>query len=63
MVLHHKLNSAIERKMNEAIRIRVEAIPLNQQVISCHCEGQASFEVLPDTMQYLLEMTYGGQHR
>jgi hypothetical protein len=48
--------------MNDTVRASAETIPLNQKVISCHRESQASFEIMPETMQNFLEMTYSGQH-
>jgi hypothetical protein len=48
--------------VNEASRVRVEAIPTDQQIENGHGEGQTGLKVDPNAMHDFHEMANGGQH-
>ncbi len=48
--------------MNEAVRVRLEAIPSDQQIENGHGKGQTSLEIGPNAMHDFFEMANGGQH-
>ena len=42
--------------MDNPIRIQLQTIPLDKQVVSDYCEGQTGLEIVPYTMANPLEM-------
>src|SRR5574341_452251 len=49
--------------MNESIVIRLESMPLNENIEQSHCIGQTAFEIGPNTMDDFLEMADCSKHR
>jgi hypothetical protein len=51
-----------DRKMDTAMFIYLNTMPLNQNIEQSHRVSQAALKISPDSMAYLLEMTDQGQH-
>ena len=49
-------------KVDIAVFIGLQSIPLHKQIEGSHSEGQAHAEVIPYSMRYFLEMTYQSEH-
>ena len=63
MVLVELQSNIGDGKLHESLGVRLEPMPLDHQVEGRHCEGQSGPEIVPDSMGYLLQMPYLGQHR
>src|SRR4051812_32203091 len=49
--------------MHSAMLVKLQPVPLGQQIESCHSEGKPRLKVGPDTMSHMLEVTNSVQHR
>ncbi len=52
-----------DRKMDDAILIRLQAMPLHQHIEQRHGEGKACLDVAPRPLTQLLELANRCQHR
>src|SRR5215207_6610765 len=49
--------------MNKAMWVRLEAMPMDEEIESGHSESQTGLEIAPNTVSEAFEMTNGGEHR